>query len=94
MQIFSYYTSCLHIVLTIIFTFKVNVFFPQAVCEYGRETIESLGRKRRSIASNQTSESEEDMTLSQEILVLDFGDDKASESLRQETSSAEFGKGK
>lgn len=64
------------------------------MCEYGRETIESLGRRKRSVASNQTSESEDDMTLSQEILVLDFGDEKQSEFLRQETSSAEFGKGK
>lgn len=65
-----------------------------AVCEYGRESIESLGRRRRSIASNQT-ESDEDMTLSQEILVLDFGDaEKPSEFMRHETSSAEFGRDK
>ena len=38
-------------------------------------------------------EKEEDMTLSQEILVLDFGDDKQSEFLKSELSSAEFGKG-
>lgn len=54
--------------------------------------MESLGRRKRSLASNQT-ETEEDMTLSQEILVLDFGDEKQSESLRQETASADFGKG-
>lgn len=53
--------------------------------------MESLGRRRRSIALNQT-ESEEDMTLSQEILVLDFGDEKQSESLRQEAAS-DFGRG-
>lgn len=39
-------------------------------------------------------EKEEDMTLSQEILVLDFGDDKQSDYLKSELSSAEFGKGK
>lgn len=33
------------------------------------------------------------MTLSQEILVLDFGDDKQSDFLKSELSSAEFGKG-
>lgn len=68
-----------------------NVFSPQAVCEYGRDSIESLGRRRRSVSTNQT-ESEEDMTLSQEILVLDFGDEKQSEFLRQEAST-DFGKG-
>lgn len=64
----------------------------KAVCEFGRESMESLGRRRRSLPSNQT-ESEDDMTLSQEILVLDFGDEKQSESLRQETPSTDFGKG-
>lgn len=34
------------------------------------------------------------MTLSQEILVLDFGDEKQSEFLRSDLSSADFGKGK
>lgn len=44
--------------------------------------------------NNQTDEEkDEDMTLSQEILVLDFGDDKQSEFLRSDLSSAEFGKG-
>lgn len=33
------------------------------------------------------------MTLSQEILVLDFGDEKQSEFLKSELSSAEFGRG-
>jgi len=54
--------------------------------------MESLGRRKRSLPSNQT-DTEEDMTLSQEILVLDFGDEKQSESLRQETAYADFGKG-
>lgn len=39
-------------------------------------------------------EKEEDMTLSQEILVLDFGDDKQAEFLKSELSSTEFGRGK
>lgn len=44
---------------------------------------------------NETEEEkEEDMTLSQEILVLDFGDEKQSEYLKSEANSAEFGKGK
>ncbi|PNF20018.1 hypothetical protein B7P43_G06634 [Cryptotermes secundus] len=66
-----------------------------AVCEWGHESVESWGRRRRSIASNRTSnESEDDMTLSQEILVLDFGDEKNSQFLRSEASSSDFGKDK
>lgn len=38
-------------------------------------------------------EKEEDMTLSQEILVLDFGDEKQAEFLRNDLSSTDFGKG-
>lgn len=34
------------------------------------------------------------MTLSQEILVLDFGDEKQSEYLKSDFASTEFGKGK
>lgn len=34
--------------------------------------MESWGRKRRSV-SNETNESDEEMNISQEILVLDFG---------------------
>ncbi|PNF20019.1 hypothetical protein B7P43_G06634 [Cryptotermes secundus] len=64
-----------------------------AVCEWGHESVESWGRRRRSIASNRTSnESEDDMTLSQEILVLDFGDEKNSQFLRSEASSSDFDK--
>ncbi|PSN36834.1 hypothetical protein C0J52_14247, partial [Blattella germanica] len=49
----------------------------------------------RSVASNQTAnESEDDMTLSQEILVLDFGDEKNSQFMRSEASSSDFGKDK
>lgn len=66
----------------------------QAVCEWGRESLESWGRKKRSIANQTEDEKEEDMTLSQEILVLDFGDDKQSEFLKSDLSSTDFGKGK
>lgn len=65
----------------------------QAVCEWGRESVESWGRRKRSIGNQTAEKSEEDMTLSQEILVLDFGDDKTSTSLKSEASSSEFGKG-
>uniref|UniRef100_A0A1B0CDT4 Cuticlin-1 n=2 Tax=Lutzomyia longipalpis TaxID=7200 RepID=A0A1B0CDT4_LUTLO len=64
-----------------------------AICEFGRDSLESWGRKRRSIASNDTSEEntdEEDMNISQEILVLDFGDEKNSEYMKSE-ASADFG---
>ncbi|XP_017872563.1 PREDICTED: uncharacterized protein LOC108620175 [Drosophila arizonae] len=47
-----------------------------AVCEWNMESFESLGRRRRrSIESNNTK-SEDHMNISQEILVLDFGDEK------------------
>ncbi|KAF5285569.1 hypothetical protein FQA39_LY16581 [Lamprigera yunnana] len=66
-----------------------------AVCEWGRDSIESWGRRKRSIKNNGTDEEkQDDMTLSQEILVLDFGDDKQAEFLRNELSSADFGKDK
>lgn len=77
-----------------------------AVCEWGRDSLESWGRKRRSIAryffltiynkfsfffqyhefkiyfhyrlhSNETQENDEETNISQEILVLDFGDEKS-----------------
>lgn len=64
------------------------------MCEWGRESVESWGRRRRSAPSNDSEEaSGDDMTLSQEILVLDFGDDKQSQSLRSEAST-DFGKGR
>ncbi|KAB0800871.1 hypothetical protein PPYR_05225 [Photinus pyralis] len=66
-----------------------------AVCEWGRDSVESWGRRKRSVKNNGTEEEkEEDMTLSQEILVLDFGDDKQAEFLKNELSSTEFGKDK
>lgn len=66
----------------------------QAVCDWGRDSVESWGRRKRSV-NNVTSEEEkeEDMTLSQEILVLDFGDDKQSDFLRSDAASTEFGRG-
>lgn len=52
----------------------------QAVCEWGRESLESWGRKKRSLPHNETGEThqEEDMNISQEILVLDYGDERQS----------------
>ncbi|EAA07921.4 uncharacterized protein LOC120898173 [Anopheles arabiensis] len=65
-----------------------------AVCEWGRDSVESWGRKRRSVtASNDTVEEEEDMNISQEILVLDFGDEKNRDFLRSEAST-DFGRDK
>ncbi|XP_058821004.1 uncharacterized protein LOC131683179 isoform X2 [Topomyia yanbarensis] len=60
-----------------------------AVCEWGRDSVESWGRKRRSLTRNETStiEDEEDMNISQEILVLDFGDEKNRDFLRSEAST-------
>lgn len=64
------------------------------MCEWGRDSLESWGRRKRSINNVTEEEKEEDMTLSQEILVLDFGDEKQSEFLKSDFASAEFGKGK
>ncbi|XP_026479536.1 uncharacterized protein LOC113385929 [Ctenocephalides felis] len=64
-----------------------------AVCEWGRDSVESWGRRRRSLNSNET-QNEEEMNISQEILVLDFGDEKASDYLRSDPSSADFGRDK
>ncbi|XP_036339172.1 uncharacterized protein LOC118748682 [Rhagoletis pomonella] len=49
-----------------------------AVCEWNMESFESLGRRRRrrAVDSNETKETDDDMNISQEILVLDFGDEK------------------
>lgn len=46
--------------------------------------MESWGRKRRS--AEKVEKNEEDMTLSQEILVLDFGDEDTKFSHRQTAS--------
>ncbi|XP_071452108.1 uncharacterized protein tyn [Hetaerina americana] len=68
-----------------------------AQCEYGLERGESWGKRRRRRSSGSSAEdpeNAEDMTLSQEILVLDFGDEK-SESLHMPTiggtPEADFG---
>ena len=53
--------------------------------------MESWGRKRRSVG-NETS-SDEDMNISQEILVLDFGDENNKDFLRSPDPSTEFGRG-
>lgn len=71
-----------------------TAFTIQAVCEWGRDSIESWGRKRRSVQNQTDEEKEEDnMTLSQEILVLDLGDEKQSDFLKSDPFSADFGKG-
>lgn len=62
-----------------------------AVCEWGRDSMESWGRKRRSVG-NETS-SDDDMNISQEILVLDFGDENNKDFLRSPDPSTEFGRG-
>jgi hypothetical protein len=43
--------------------------------------------------SNETMDDEDDMNISQEILVLDFGDEKNHDFLRSDPST-DFGKGK
>ena len=57
---------------------------PQAQCNNGRQQFPSWGRKKRSVLSSTgdrssagAAEDAESMTLSQEILVLDLGDDAA-----------------
>jgi hypothetical protein len=44
------------------------------ICGVGRDNVESWGRRRRSVQPSQQFESDDEMTLSHEILVLDFGD--------------------
>ncbi|KAL4141546.1 hypothetical protein QTP88_004171 [Uroleucon formosanum] len=72
-----------------------------AVCEWGRDSVESWGRRRRSVSgaqpgNNDTAENSEDMTqISQEILVLDFGDEKQSQFLKSnEPQYTDFSKDK
>ena len=48
--------------------------------------MESWGKRRRRSLENSTEEKGDDMTLSQEILVLDFGDEKQSQFLRSDPS--------
>ncbi|KOB72357.1 Cuticlin-1, partial [Operophtera brumata] len=50
-----------------------------AVCEWENESVESWGRRKRSLPKNEIENAqEEDMNISQEILVLDFGDERQS----------------
>ena len=63
-----------------------------AVCEWGRDSMESWGRKRRSVG-NETENNEEMNMISQEILVLDFGDENNKDFLRSSDPSTDFGRG-
>lgn len=85
---------------TVSYRVLTPLFCRQAVCEWGRDSIESWGRRRRSIQPNAqnndtASENSEDMTqISQEILVLDFGDEKQSQFLKSnEPQYTDFNKG-
>lgn len=51
------------------------------MCTLGRENLESWGRRRRSIGGPRKTS--EEMTLSQEILVLDIGDEPAARSMTE-----------
>ncbi|KAH7981264.1 hypothetical protein HPB49_022809 [Dermacentor silvarum] len=51
------------------------------VCTHGRENIESWGRRKRSTRISKRNT--EEMTLSQEILVLDIGDEPAARSMTE-----------
>ncbi|KAK0159676.1 hypothetical protein PV327_010769 [Microctonus hyperodae] len=57
-----------------------------AACEVDHDTVESWGKRKRRNVANDTEEKSKDMTLSQEILVLDFGDEKQSEYLKNDAS--------
>jgi hypothetical protein len=63
------------------------------MCEWGRDSMESWGRKKRSVGNETSSENDEAMKISQEILVLDFGDENNRDFLRSD-ASADFNKGK
>lgn len=55
--------------------FSVSYANAQVICGVGRENIESWGRRRRSVDNKlHTYETDDEMTLSREILVLDFND--------------------
>ncbi|XP_059480335.1 uncharacterized protein LOC132199546 [Neocloeon triangulifer] len=63
-----------------------------AVCDAG---VESWGKRRRRAVNASEEQSEDDMSISQEILVLDFGDEKNKDFLRSpiepgRTPSADF----
>lgn len=49
------------------------------MCEWESESVESWGRRKRSLPEKESENNqEEDMNISQEILVLDFGDERQS----------------
>lgn len=49
------------------------------MCEWGRQTVESWGRKKRSVSHTEgEATQDEEMNISQEIIVLDFGDERQS----------------
>ena len=53
-----------------------NHTLSQAVCTYGRENFESWGRKKRDVSKRAVDNSADTaMSLSREIIVLDFGDE-------------------
>jgi len=54
--------------------------------------MESWGRKRRSVG-NETENNEEENMISQEILVLDFGDENNKDFFRSSDPSTDFGRG-
>lgn len=56
--------------------------------------MESWGRKRRSVGNETVEKEDDDMNISQEILVLDFGDENNKDFLRSADPSTEFGRGK
>lgn len=58
------------------------------MCDWGRESIESWGRRKRSVndTTNSTSDGDDMTQISQEILVLDFGDEKQSQYLKNSDS--------
>lgn len=68
------------------YVFYTLFIFQKAACEVDHDTVESWGKRKRRNVANDTEENSKDMTLSQEILVLDFGDEKQSEYLKNDAS--------
>ena len=52
----------------------------QTTCQYGRETFDSWGKRRKRRAASVSSDSDggSQMRLSREIIVLDYGDEQTS----------------
>ncbi|XP_064459108.1 uncharacterized protein LOC135369449 [Ornithodoros turicata] len=55
------------------------------ICNHGRENSESWGRRKRAASTMRNSD---EMTLSQEILVLDFSEEPAARSMTEKPPSA------